>query len=268
MCPIAEPLILSLFLVAAIFCLFWLVYRQTDRLAVIDLFWAPGFVVIALVHVVYAPLTQAKLVFLGLLVLWATRLTWYLADRLLSHEHDDPRYQRMKDQGGAPFRTSSLWKVFLLQAVIQWVLAVPVHVVMLSQVSNGVSVFWVSITVLVALIGLTIETIADFQMRRFQRIKRDAPKGAAPQLLDRGLWAWSRHPNHFGEAVFWFGLAGLATVITGQWWCVLGPILLTAVMVKLSGVAMVDRHMSETRADFETYRSKTSAFVLWPPKRS
>lgn len=245
------------------FSVLWVVYRKTDRLAVIDLFWGPGFVVIAGVHAAIHGLTLPQTCFLVALSLWALRLTWYLGGRLRTHTKDDPRYETMKKDGGPTFRLSSLWKVFWLQAVIQFALALPIHSLYLLEAQLSMSPYLFGFGVFLFTFGFAIETLADAQMSQF-KARQTGPR----QLMTSGLWAWSRHPNHFGESVLWFGLAFMVVGVTDAWWVLASPVILTAIMVKLSGVAMLDAHLSQAKDGFDAYAARTSAFIPLPPKRS
>lgn len=261
----------------AVFTGLWLLYRRTNRLAVIDLFWGGGFVLIGAVHGSFFATTLYHVIFMLALSVWAARLTAHLASRTVGHkgqeghhgeaEHqceseDDPRYEAMKMDGGARFRLTSLWKVFWLQAVIQFGLALPIHVLFLMQESAPITLTLYGTGMVLFAAGLAIEVIADRQLTRFK-----AQNPPRHQLLTSGLWAWSRHPNHFGEALLWFGLTLMVVAVTGAWWTLLAPLALTLIMVKLSGVAMLDDHLSKTKEGFAAYRENTSAFFPLPPRR-
>jgi steroid 5-alpha reductase family enzyme len=106
--------------------------------------------------------------------------------------------------------------------------------------------------------------VADAQLARFLRGPR-----REDAVMDRGLWAWSRHPNYFGEACVWWGL-GLAALSAGGWavaWCLVSPLLMTGLLLKVSGVALLEHDIAERRPAYRSYAARTSAFILWPPRR-
>lgn len=264
--PEIFSLCLSFLVNLAVFSALWGLYRRSNRLAVIDLYWGGGFLVIGFVHSVFFAASLYHWIFMAFLSLWAVRLTFYLALRSLGHDDpaaDDPRYEAMKQSGGKAFQLAALWKVFWLQAVIQFALALPIHALFLMPARENALLSLYLAGMLLFGLGLLIELVADWQLARFK-----ATNPRRDQLLTEGLWAWSRHPNHFGEAVLWFGLTLMVVAVTAAWWTLLAPLALTVIMVKLSGVAMLDAHLAKTKDGFDAYAERTSAFFLWPPRRN
>jgi steroid 5-alpha reductase family enzyme len=163
----------------------------------------------------------------------------------------------MRRGHGARFWWVSLFTVFLLQAALAWAISLPVQLAVLSDGPLG----WLDgLAVLTWLVGLAFEAIGDLQLTRFRR--DPANRGRA---LDTGLWRYSRHPNYFGDALLWwgFGLLGLAA---GAPWTLFAPALMTFLLLKVSGVALLEKGMEERRPAYRDYVARTSAFVPWFPR--
>jgi len=149
--------------------------------------------------------------------------------------------------------------VFWLQAVLLWLVSMPLLAAVVSTRPLGP---WDWLGGIVALVGLTLEAVADAQLSRFK--KDPASKG---RVLDTGLWRFSRHPNYFGDAVFWWGL-GLVALGGGAWWSLVGPVVMTVLLLKVSGVTLLEEGLRRSRPGYEEYVRRTSAFVPWFPGRA
>ncbi|MGX1305962.1 steroid 5-alpha reductase family enzyme [Amorphus suaedae] len=253
-------ILLTTFLIAAVmFTLMWRIHVTLKDASVIDYYWAAGFVVIAAATALMAPpLGTLQVLFVVAIVVWAIRLTHYVVRRHRRARAEDGRYRRFRDQGGPTFWWKSLFSIFLLQAVLQWLIATPV-IVALTAARAAPDVPLAAIGFGLFCIGLLIEAVADAQLAAH----RAAPANAGT-VLQTGLWAWSRHPNYFGEALLWWGLALVAFALSGSLWAFLGPAVLTVVVVVVS-LRLTEDHVADTRAGFAAYKARTSAFVPWPP---
>jgi steroid 5-alpha reductase family enzyme len=235
----------------------WLVSLRTEDASLIDLFWGPLFAVQGWVHHGLAsdpgPVAGWTV---AIVTVWALRLSLHLARRNLG-KGEDPRYARMREEGGPGWALRSLVTVFWLQAGLAWVIAWP-----LAVVAGSASPWsWVaSAGALVAVAGLVMETVADAQLTRFK-----ADPDNAGQVMDEGLWRYSRHPNYFGDAVFWWGVYLLAVAV-GGWWTVFAPVAMTLLLLKVSGVPLLESRMEETREGYREYVRRTPAFVPWFPR--
>jgi steroid 5-alpha reductase family enzyme len=225
-----------------------------------DRAWA-GF--IAAPAVLYALLLGADTrlaVMLALLLAWALRLTVYVTRRNWGHG-EDRRYQAIRARNQPRFELKSLWLVFGLQAVLGWVVGWPA---LAASARHAAWTGWDTLGAAVAAAGLLTEAVADAQLARF---KRDpANKG---HVMDRGLWRYSRHPNYFGEACVWWGL-GLMGLAAGGWaaaWCLASPLLMTVLLLRVSGVTLLEQDIIERRPAYRDYIARTSAFIPWPPRR-
>lgn len=200
------------------------------------------------------------LLMLVITLAWAFRLGIHITVRNWGHG-EDARYRAIRERNQPHFALKSLWLVFLLQAVLGWVVSWPL------LVAAGSSRGWAlgdSAGAAVALIGLLMETAADAQLARFRRDPSN--KG---RVMDHGLWRYSRHPNYFGEACVWWGL-GLMALAGGGWersWCLVSPLLMTVLLLRVSGVALLEKDIGERRPAYRDYIARTSAFIPWPPKK-
>ena len=207
----ALPFGIGLVVCVAMFTLFWLISLPLRNAGIVDILWGPGFVVMAWLYllVVRGEPNARGLLTCALVTVWGVRLGGYLLLRNAGHG-EDFRYRSWRDQAGRRFWWISYFKVFLLQAVVLWVVSSPV---ILAQ-SDGAASDW-SILDLVAMtlwiVGFLFEVISDWQLTRF---KKDPAN--AGQVMRSGLWSLSRHPNYFGEALLWWGI-GLLAFPTGGW---------------------------------------------------
>lgn len=235
----------------------WVLSLVVRDASLIDLFWGPLFAVQGWVYRARAEDPGlASLLAVVIVTAWAVRLAVHLARRNLG-KGEDPRYAAMREAGGALWPARSLVTVFWLQAGLSWVIALPLAVVAGS--SGGVAAL-AALGAALAVGGLVIETVADLQLAAFK--SDPARKG---RVLDSGLWRYSRHPNYFGDAVFWWGIF-LMAVASGGLWTVVGPIVMTLLLMKVSGVPMLESRMEETRPGYREYVRRTPAFFPWFPR--
>lgn len=253
-------LILTLATSIAVFSALWAVHLPTRNAGIADLYWGLGFVVIATIHAMRADILNIwHLVFLGMIAVWAIRLSIYLFRRFAAHSGEDARYASMRERGGTAFRWTSLPSVFILQALVMWVIASPLHTALTLPVAVEIGKVLPGIAVVLFCAGFAIESIADHQLARF---RRENP--ASGNILRSGLWAWSRHPNYFGEALIWWGLGLYALALTGSLFSLIGPMVLTIVLVAITG-KLTDTHMQSSRGTaFSEYKRSTSGFVPIP----
>ncbi|HSM61927.1 MAG TPA: DUF1295 domain-containing protein [Longimicrobiales bacterium] len=237
--------------------LLWLVSLARRDASIADPFWAPGFLVVLLVYVGLAPAGHPRQLLVLLLVgAWAGRLGLHLLRRNL-REGEDPRYAAMRREHGARFGLVSLVTVFWLQAALLWIVSAPLLGAAWGALPLGP---WDLAGAVVAASGIVTEAVADRQLRAFRRDPDNRGR-----VLSRGLWRYSRHPNYFGNAVLWWGLWLLA-VGAGAAWTALGPALMTFLLVRVSGVPMLEASLRERRPGYEEYVRRTSAFLPWPPR--
>jgi steroid 5-alpha reductase family enzyme len=241
--------------------LLWLVSIPLKDASIVDIFWGPGFAVAAWVSFALAGGAPARKWLVALLTtIWALRLGLYLFWRKRGHG-EDPRYTALINHLGPEKRhRTTLTRVFLLQGVIMWVVALPVVAApvwrepALGPFAYTGAALW--------LVGFLFESVGDWQMARF---KADpANKG---KVMDRGLWRWTRHPNYFGDACVWFGLWLIACDHPLGWALVISPLLMTYFLVKVTGKALLERRLKRANPEYAAYIARTSGFFPLPPRR-
>jgi len=162
-------------------------------------------------------------------------------------------------RGAASFALYSLGMVFLLQGLLVLVVSLPLQVA--AERRAGLDwVAWVGVALWA--VGLFFEAVGDEQMRRFKR--RPDTRG---QVMDRGLWRYTRHPNYFGDFCVWWGLWLVALGAGGTWWTVVGPLVMSFLLIKGSGAALLEKDISERRPQYREYIERTSGFIPLPPRR-
>jgi len=228
--------------------------------SVVDAWWGPGFVLLAWVGVAVADASHPRAFLLaGAVGLWGLRLGGYLLWRNWG-EPEDARYTAMRRHWGTRFPWVSLATVFLLQGVLQWVVSLPVQVGVLRPGDAPLGALD-ALGGLVFATGLFFEAVGDAQLAAF---KADpANRGA---VMDRGLWRYTRHPNYFGDFLVWWGLFAIALATPWGWLSALAPAVMTVLLLRISGVALLERHIEKRRPAYEAYRRRTSAFFPLPPK--
>lgn len=197
---------------------------------------------------------------LELLLAWALRLGLHVTWRNWGHG-EDRRYTAMRQRNQPNFGLKSVYIVFGLQAFLAWIVGLPVLAALTHPGPLGMLD---AAGALLAAMGLLFETVADAQLAQFRRQPRT--EGA---VMDQGLWRWSRHPNYFGEACMWWGL-GCMGFAAGGWtvaWCLASPLLMTWLLLKVSGVALLEQDIGERRPAYRDYMARTSAFFPWPPRQ-
>lgn len=239
----------------------WLVSLAIKNASIVDIFWGADFAVIALVTFAltdgYAP---RKLLITTLAAIWGLRLATHIGWR--NHgKGEDFRYQAMRKRIGDRFALVSLFTVFGLQGALMWLISLPLQFAQLSL--EPARLTWLDFFgAALWAIGLSFEAIGDWQLAKF---KADpANKG---KVMDRGLWAYTRHPNYFGDALLWWGFFLIALATPRGWWTVISPVLMTTLLMKVSGVALLEKTLVKTRPEYRDYVKRTSAFFPMPPKR-
>lgn len=239
----------------------WLVSLPLRNASIVDIVWGAGFVVAAWVAFLVGDGIESRQVLLAAMVtLWGGRLTIHLFVR--NHgQGEDPRYVAMRKRRGDAFALQSLWLVFGLQGVIMWVVSTPVQVGMAANQPDSLGPVEV-VGVLVWAVGLFFETVGDLQLRRFK-----ADPANAGAVMDRGLWRYTRHPNYFGDSCVWWGIWIVAAATGVGIYTVIGPIVMTFFLLRVSGVAMLERSIGKRRPGYDDYVARTNAFFPGPPKR-
>ena len=251
-------LIATAMLIAAAMVGLWLLSLALHDVSIVDVFWGLGFVLVA--HWTEAhtdgAMARAWLV-TALVTVWGGRLAAYLLWRNWG-AGEDYRYQAMRRHYGASFWIVSLAVVFGLQGILMWVISLPVQRAVAASGPVELGPLDVLGTLLV-IVGIGVESIGDFQLARFK-----ADPANQGRVMDRGLWRYTRHPNYFGDAVVWWGLYCFA-LATGHPFTIVGPIVMTYLLTRLSGVPLLEKKLARTRPGYADYAARTSTFIPWPP---
>ena len=248
--------------VALLMLTVWLVSLWKRNASIVDVVWGPGFAGIALVAFAVSdgPLARRALV-TGLACLWGLRLGGYLLWRAWG-KPEDFRYQAMRRHWGARFPLMSLLTVFTLQGVLMWIVSLPLQLAQVAREPVALGTFD-ALGVALFVVGMFFESVGDAQLARF---KADAAN--AGRVMDRGLWRYTRHPNYFGDCVVWWGLFAIALGVPGGIYSVVGPIVMTILLRRVSGVTLLERSLVKRRPGYAEYVARTNAFVPGPPRAS
>ncbi len=249
--------------VACVFVLF-LISIPTRNVSFIDAYWGPGFALITGVTMWRATIdttpTTRSLLLLGLVSLWAARLGIYLLSRSLG-EPEDRRYAAMRKKVGTErFILKSLFTVFLLQAALQTFIAAPLQVAQWIPGDRPLGLLDLAGASLFAL-GFFFETVGDFQLARF--LRDPANKG---QVMNHGLWRFTRHPNYFGDFCVWWGFFLIACATPYGAYTIFAPLLMSFLLLRVSGVSLLEKTIKKRRPGYAEYIARTSAFFPWPPR--
>ncbi|MFN3197648.1 MAG: DUF1295 domain-containing protein [Bradymonadia bacterium] len=237
----------------------WGLSLRMKNAAIVDLFWGFGFVIIAWLTWAQLDHTTARGgLLVALVTIWGLRLTAYLTWRNAG-KPEDFRYQAMREKHGDRFPRVSLVTVFLFQGVLMWWVSLPIQVGQLtaSGTLSALDVIGGSVWA----VGVFFESVGDWQLARFK-----ADPANRGKVMDAGLWRYTRHPNYFGDFCVWWGLLLVACGSPWGWATVGSPLLMSFLLLKVSGVAMLEKDIAERRPGYRAYIEKTSAFFPRPPK--
>ena len=237
----------------------WLVSLAKRDAGIADIVWGLGFVVIGWVSwSVGDGLADRRSLLVAMVTIWGLRLAIHLIWRSRG-QPEDFRYASMRRRAGDRFAITSLFTVFLLQGALMLLVSLPVQLAM-TPTEPDVGVLAI-IGVVVWGVGLFFETVADAQLTRF---RNDPDNDGA--VLDWGLWRYSRHPNYFGDFCVWWGLYLTAAETTDARWAIVGPIVMSVLLLRVSGVTMLERSLHTRREGYADYMARTSVFFPRPPK--
>ena len=238
----------------------WAASLALRNASIIDIFWGLGFVVAAWLYFGLTPagFSGRKILVCTLVSLWGLRLSFYILWRNWG-KPEDFRYRAWRESAGKKWWALSFFQVFLLQGFLLWLISAP----LLAAQWAAAPTYLTGVDYLAALIwlaGFFFEAVGDWQMARFK-----ADPANRGKLITGGLWRYTRHPNYFGEVTLWWGIWLIALGVPGGWLTIIGPLTITLLILKVSGIPMLERHY-EGRPDFEAYKRRTSAFFPLPPR--
>jgi steroid 5-alpha reductase family enzyme len=254
-------LLLTAIAVALLMVGLWLVSLIRRDASIVDITWGLGFAMIALIGAladIGDPYRARLLAFCT--VVWGGRLGVYLYFRNRG-QGEDFRYQAMRRHWGNKFPVVSLFTVFGLQGVLMWFISLPVQLGQSSLEPNHGTVFDV-LGVGLWTVGFLFEAVGDTQLTRFKSDPSNRGK-----VMDLGLWRYTRHPNYFGDACLWWGIYLIAAATPNGRWAIASPLLMTFLLMRVSGVPLLEKKLTKTRPQYVDYIRRTSSFFPWPPKR-
>ncbi len=239
----------------------WIVSSLIKNVSIVDLFWGFGF---ALTAVFYFIRTEGadprKIILLIMVGIWGLRLSVYLAWRNIG-KGEDFRYREFrKKYGESRYWWLSFFQTFMLQGILMWLISAPLLGAMIYTGNKQLGILDFT-GILLWIIGLSFEAGGDYQLAVF----RSDPSNKG-KVLDKGFWRYTRHPNYFGDSAVWWG-HGLICLSAGSYLPVLGSILMTALIIKVSGVALLEKSLEKTKPGYKEYIAKTSPFIPWFHRR-
>jgi steroid 5-alpha reductase family enzyme len=247
-------------LVLCLMVLLWLISLILRNSSIVDIFWGTGFVLVAWLTFVLFPdgYLPRKILSVAIVTVWGLRLSIHIFLRNKG-KGEDFRYQKWRKEAGASWWYRSFFKVFLLQGILMWIISLPV---IAAQVSPKSPLNFLDyLGVVVWAIGFFFEAAGDTQLVSFK--SNPANKG---KVLDSGVWKYSRHPNYFGDAFQWWGFYILA-LSAGYGWTVISPVIMTLLLVRVSGVALLEKTLKESKPEYKEYMETTSSFFPLPPRK-
>jgi steroid 5-alpha reductase family enzyme len=235
----------------------WIISVVRHDVSIVDSLWSLLFLLALLVYLAVSGSTGPRgWLITALVFAWALRLSIYITIR--NHGHpEDHRYQAIRSNNEPHFWLKSLYIVFLLQGFLAWVICLTALAAVSSQAPFGPLDF---IGLALWLLGMYFEVVGDWQLARFRRGTGDS--GA---VLDTGLWRYTRHPNYFGEATLWWGIY-LMALSAGTWWSIFAPLLMTFLLLRVSGVALLEKDIADRRPAYRDYMRRTNAFFPGRPR--
>jgi len=258
---VAQVLIINFAILMACMVLLWLISIPLGDVSFVDSFWAAGFVVVATsTYLMTGGGTSRRQLLWVLTTVWGVRLATYLFLRW-RREGPDGRYVALLKKAPGNVHLQSLTKVFLLQGPLLWLVSLPVQLGMVQAEPLQLGPLAMAGAVL-AVIGILFESIGDHQMAAFKADPQNEGK-----VMDQGLWRYTRHPNYFGDCCVWWGLFLIAAETGVGLWSMIGPLLLTWLLVKWSGAALLERRLKRSRPGYTEYLERTSSFIPWPPSK-
>jgi steroid 5-alpha reductase family enzyme len=237
----------------------WIISVRKHDASIVDSIWSVFFLLGSVVYFISSSsYSVQQIVVLALVVIWALRLSIYIT--LRNHgKPEDSRYRDIRERYSPYFALKSLFIIFIFQALLAGFISMPLWYVFTHPADFDVVA---ALAVSLWFIGMFFEMVGDMQLANFKRSEASRNGG----VLDHGLWRYSRHPNYFGEACIWWAYY-LFAVSAGGWWTIPAPILMTWLLLKFSGVVLLEKDIVNRRPSYREYIKNTSAFIPWPPKK-
>lgn len=252
--------VIGLAVILGLMTLLWLVSLMMKNSSIVDIFWGTGFVIVNWIYYALTPEGyMVRKLLIGILVtIWGLRLSIYILYRNWGKQ-EDFRYQKWRGEAGSKWWWQSFFRVFLLQGILLWAISAPLLAAQRGTAPTSLTIFdYLGIGIW--LIGFYFEAMGDLQLAMFRSNPNNKGK-----VLDTGVWHYTRHPNYFGNSAQWWGYYLIATA-SGGWWTIFSPILMTLFLLRVSGVALLEKTLG-TRPGYKEYIERTSPFIPWFPKK-
>lgn len=239
----------------------WIASLVLRNSSIVDIFWGAGFVMANWVYFALTPdgFPTRKWLISILVTIWGLRLSIYILRRNWG-KGEDFRYRKWREEAGREWWWRSFFKVFALQGLLMWIISAPLLAAQISPTPARLTILNY-VAILMWAIGFFFESVGDLQMARFKA--NPANKG---KVMNTGLWRYTRHPNYFGEATMWWAYY-LVALAAGGFFTIFSPILMTTLLLRVSGVALLEKSLKETKPKYKEYVETTSAFIPWFPRK-
>ena len=254
---IQHPYLIALLVILAIGVLSWLLSIAKRNVSFVDSLWSLFFLVAAVIFAFEAQtLALRGQLVLALVIVWSLRLSIFITARNWG-EPEDYRYQSIRANNDPGFAVKSLYIVFGLQGALAWLIALPLLPAITSNAAlNGIDL----LAAMLWTVGFVFEAGGDYQLSKFKR-----RSDSRVRVLDTGLWRYTRHPNYFGDFCIWWSFY-LFALAAGGWWTIVSPLLMSLLLLKISGVAMLEKTISDRRPLYVDYMRRTNAFFPGPSR--
>jgi steroid 5-alpha reductase family enzyme len=241
--------------------LLWIISILMKNVSIVDYFWGLGFVIVSTLYFITSSgNVTRKILILVLVAIWGLRLSGYLAWRNYG-KGEDFRYREFrKKYGEKRYWWISFFQVFLLQGILMWLISAPLLGAQFYGSEKGPGILDI-LGIILWITGLVFEAGGDYQLAAFK-----ADPSNKGKVLNRGLWRYTRHPNYFGDSSVWWGY-GFICLSAGSYLPVLGAVLMTILIIRVSGVVLLEKSLVKQRPEYEEYIKNTSAFIPWFPKK-
>jgi steroid 5-alpha reductase family enzyme len=251
----------GLLIILSMMTLLWIVSIFLKNVSIVDLFWGMGFVLAnAWYFFMSDDFYPRKIILFSLVTIWGLRLSIYLAWRNIG-KGEDYRYQEFRrNYGENRYWWVSYFQTFLLQGMFMWLISMPLLGANYLTQSTELNGFDYA-AMLVWLVGFIFEAGGDYQLARFKANQSNKGK-----VLNTGLWRYTRHPNYFGDSAVWWAY-GLFCIASGNYWLILGSLFMTLLIIKVSGVALLEKSLKDKKPEYQDYIRKTNSFFPWFPKK-
>lgn len=250
----------GLILIIVFFTVIWLASVLIKNASIVDIFWGTGFILLNAWYFFYTSEQSTRKIITSILVtVWGLRLFIHILLRNWGKPEDFRYREFRKYYGEKRYWWFSYFQVFLLQGVLLWLVSAPLLAINYYSAKSSLNILdFAGITIW--LIGFIFEAGGDLQLARFKANPKNTGK-----LLTSGFWKYTRHPNYFGDAAVWWSY-GLLSMASGSYLPVLGSVLMTFLLLRVSGVAMLERNLKKNKSGYLQYSNNTSAFIPWIQK--